>query len=73
MLKKYYKYHGRVSRPKKEFDEQLAEIEEYIFRKCEERKIDWRKLSWDEKLDLAKEFGCKREYIDSMYAKKYAM
>jgi hypothetical protein len=73
LLKKYFKYHGRVSKPQSAFDEQFAEIEEYLFRKCSERQINWRTLSWDDKVRLATEFGCKRSYIDAMYAKNWAM
>jgi hypothetical protein len=70
MLRKYYK-HYRPQNLKDSWNEQYADIEEYIIRKCNERKINWLTLSWHDKLTLAEEFGCKREMVDSMYNEKF--
>jgi hypothetical protein len=72
MLKKYYRLHKKTNQSN-DYNEQFCEIEEYLFRKCEERKINWRTLSWTEKLKMAEEFGCKREYTDAMYMNKFAI
>ena len=73
-LKRYQRFHKSTSQ-KDRFNEQFCDIEEYIIRKCEEAKIDWR-MMWSDngfKIKMAKKFGCYREYTDSMYGRRDAI
>ena len=74
MLKKYYRLHNKV-KTKNDFQEQFCDIEEYIIRRCEADKIDWRSSwsNWNFKLKMATQYGCRREFIDGMYQKKHAI
>lgn len=56
-----------------EMVEQYQDIDEYIARRCEALKIDWTRLGTAERLKLAKQFGCHREFVDSIQGRKHAI
>ena len=55
---------------KTDFDKMYFDIDEYIIKKCDEYKVNWRKLNWDEKMKMARKFGCEKEFIFGMYGRE---
>ena len=67
---KYAKIY-RFTNKDDEWSEQYQDIDEYIARKCEDEKIDYRTLQMNDRLRLAKKYGCHREFVDSIYRIKH--
>jgi len=65
-LKKFAKVH-RFSKIDNEFTEQAKDAEEFLYQECERLKIDFRRITTEERMKLLKKFGALHAYRDGIY------
>ena len=53
-----------------QWSEQYQDIDEYIARRCESEKINWKALEMKDRLKLAEKYGCKKDFVNSIYHQK---
>jgi len=51
-------------------DEQMIDCEEYLIRKSEQEKEPLEVGNWNQKLKLAKKYGCLKELTEGLYGRK---